>query len=87
MPEPNDGPKPDDEIDDEDDEIDDEDDEDDETDDEPDEEPEPGTLYFGEDDGWTAQSRCSPTSRPSRQAERAPWAGRIRSLYYEVNAT
>jgi hypothetical protein len=62
VPEPNDGPKPDDEIDDE---I---DDEDDETDDEDDEEPEPGTLYFGEDDGWTAQSRCSPTSRPSRQA-------------------
>jgi hypothetical protein len=37
---------------------------DDETDDEPeddpdderDDEPEPGTLYFGEDDGWTAQS-------------------------------
>ena len=76
VPEPNDGPKPDDEI----------DDEDDETDDEPDEEPEPGMLYFGEDDGWTTQSRCSPTSRPSHQAERAPWAGRIRSLYDQVNA-
>ena len=57
-----------------------------ETDDEPDEDPEPGTLYFGEDDGWTAQSRSSPTSRPSRQAERAPWAGRIRFLYDQVHA-
>ena len=45
VPEPNDDPKPDDEP-------------DDETDDEPDEErdDEPGTLYFGEDDGWTARS-------------------------------
>jgi hypothetical protein len=25
-------------------------------DDERDDEPEPGTLYFGEDDGWTARS-------------------------------
>jgi hypothetical protein len=59
---------------------------DDEPDDEGDDEPEPGTLYFGEQDGWTAQSRCSPTSRPSRQAERAPWARRIRFLYDQVNA-
>ena len=29
---------------------------DDEPDDERDDEPEPGTLYFGEDDGWTGQS-------------------------------
>jgi hypothetical protein len=29
---------------------------DDEPDDERDDEPEPGTLYFGEDDGWTARS-------------------------------
>ena len=53
VPEPNDDPKPDDEP-------------DEERDDEPerettsrtrnDDEPEPGTLYFGEDDGWTAQS-------------------------------
>ena len=76
VPGPNDDPKPDDEPDDE---TDDEPDEerDDEPDDEGDDEPEPGTLYFGEADGWTAQSRCSPPSRPSRQAERARWAGRI----------
>ena len=55
VPEPNDDPKPDDEPDDE---TDDEPDEepDDEPDDERDDEPEPGTLYFGEDDGSTAQS-------------------------------
>jgi hypothetical protein len=43
VPEPNDDPKPDDEP-------------DDEPDEERDDEPEPGTLYFGEDDGWTARS-------------------------------
>jgi hypothetical protein len=43
VPEPNDGPKPDDEP-------------DDEPHDQRDDEPEPGTLYFGEDDGWTARS-------------------------------
>ena len=48
VPEPNDDPKPDDEPDDE---------TDDKPDDEGDDEPEPGTLYFGEDGGWTAQSR------------------------------
>jgi hypothetical protein len=54
VPEPNDDPKPDDEPDDEtDDEPDKEPDDepDDERDDERDDEPEPGTLYFGEDDG------------------------------------
>jgi hypothetical protein len=55
VPEPNDDPKRDDEPDDE---TDDEPDEepDNEPDDERDDEPEPGTLYFGEDDGWTARS-------------------------------
>ena len=85
VPGPNDDPKPDDEPDDETD-----DDPDDERDDEPDnegdDEPEPGTLYFGENDGWTARSRCSPPPRPSRQAERAPWARRIGFLYDQVNA-
>jgi hypothetical protein len=47
VPEPNDDPKPDDEPDEE---------PDDEPDEERDDEPEPGTLYFGEDDGWTARS-------------------------------
>jgi hypothetical protein len=74
VPEPDDDPKPDDEP-------------DEERDDKPDDdEPEPGTLYFGEEDGWTAQSRCSPTSRSSREAERAPWARRIRFVYDQVNA-
>jgi hypothetical protein len=55
VPEPNDDPKPDDEPDDE---TDDEPDEerDDKPDDEGDDEPEPGTLHFGEEDGWTALS-------------------------------
>jgi hypothetical protein len=47
VPEPNDDPKPDDEPDDE---------TDDKPDDEGDDEPEPGTLHFGEEDGWTALS-------------------------------
>ena len=73
VPGPSDVPKPDDEPDDEtDDEADEE--RDDEPDNEGDDEPEPGTLYFGENDGWTARSCCSPPPRPSRQAERAPWA-------------
>jgi hypothetical protein len=85
VPGPNDDPKPDDEPDDE---TDDEPDEerDDEPDDEGDDEPEPGTLYFGENDGWTARSRCSPPPRPGRQAERAPWARRIGFLYDQINA-
>jgi hypothetical protein len=68
VPEPNDDPKPYDEPDDE---TDDEPDEepDDEPDDERDDEPEPGTLYFGEDDGWTAQTAAAqhhaPTARRS----------------------
>ena len=85
VPEPNDDPKPDDEPDDE---TDDERDEerDDKPDDEGDDEPDPRTLYFGKEDGWTAQSRCSPTSRSSRQPARAPWARRMRFLYDQVNA-
>jgi hypothetical protein len=85
VPGPNDDPKPDHEPDDE---TDDESDEerDDEPDDGGDDEPEPGTLYFGENDGWTARSRCSPPPRPSRQSERAPWARRIGLLYDQVNA-
>jgi hypothetical protein len=51
VPEPNDDPNPDEEPDDETD-----DEPEDDPDDERDDEPEPGTLYFGEDDGWTAQS-------------------------------
>jgi hypothetical protein len=43
VPEPNDDPKPDDEP-------------DDEPDEERDDKPEPGTLHFGEEDGWTALS-------------------------------
>ena len=56
-----------------------------EDDDEPDDEPEdkpddeseddPGTLYFGQKDGWPARSCWSPTSRPSRSAEWTPGAG------------
>jgi hypothetical protein len=55
VPGPTADPKPDDEPDDE---TDDEPDEerDDKPDDEGDDEPEPGTLYFGEDDGWTGRS-------------------------------
>jgi hypothetical protein len=51
VPEPNDGPEPDDEPDDETDEEPDEE-PDDEPDEDRDDEPEPGTLYFGKDDGW-----------------------------------
>jgi len=85
VPGPNDDPKPDDEPDDE---TDDEPDEerDDEPDDEGDDEPEPGTLYFAENDGWRARSRRSPPSRPSRHAARAPWVRRIGFLYDQVNA-
>ena len=54
---PLDDPEPDDEPDDEPKpKPDDEPEPDDERDDEPEPDDEPGTLYFGEDDGWTARS-------------------------------
>ena len=55
----------------------DDDEPDDEPEDQPDDESEddPGTLYFGQKEGWPARSCWSPTSRPSRSAEWTPGAG------------
>ena len=46
----------------------------DESDDDDEPEDEPGTLYFGQEDGWTADPAEVPPSRPTHSAERTPQA-------------